>query len=197
MKHKTLMIGAMIASTLSLLAFQPTQADTDIQALPTHKVFINAHGVFKVKRVHTMCFPGQILGYPERKSYVSVIDTAKCEGNGLPYGLKKVVTDVGTGWMWDFALEQLEDEEKTSLDNLNQIPIKEEDHDILMARDTIMMPTPDDVPPTPVLPTKEQIFTHIQDGNYEEAQEMLNTLKNATSPPLSRGDNINGQQISD
>jgi len=130
MKHKKLMIGAMIASIISLLAFQPTQADIGIQMSPTHKVFINSHGIFRIQRIHNICIPGKILGYPEQNSYVRVIETAKCEGNGLPYGFKKVATDVGTGWMWDFALEQLEDEEKALLEEFNQIPIKEEEHEI-------------------------------------------------------------------
>jgi len=126
MKHKKWMLGAMMISALSLLAFQPTQSDVGIQGSPTHKVFINAHGIFKIQRIHNMCIPGKILGYPDRNSYVIVVETAKCEGNGLPFGLKKVVTNVGTGWMWDFALEQLEDEEKALLEE-QQLAIKEEE----------------------------------------------------------------------
>ena len=183
MKHKKLMIGAMIVSTISLLAFQPTQADT--QGSPTHKVFINSHGVFRIQRIHNMCIPGKILGHPNRNSYVRVIGTAKCEGNGLPYGLKKVTSEVGTGWMWDFALEQLEDEEKDLLEQLDQIPIKEEDNEVLVDAEDAGTPTPDEVPPTqpdevpptPTPPTKEDALKLIQDGKYEEAQEIINTLK--------------------
>ena len=188
------MIGAMIASTLSLLAFQPTHADVGGQRSPTHKVFINSHGIFRIQRIHNMCIPGKILGYPKQRSYVTVIGTATCEGNGLPYGLKKAVTDVGTGWMWDFALEQLEDEEKALLEQLDQIPIKEEDNEmVVVVSDEMTTPPLDDIPPTPIPPTKEDALRLIQDGKYEEAQEIINTLKNTTSTPTQIEDNINGK----
>jgi hypothetical protein len=176
MKHKKFMIGALIASTVSLLAFQPTQADVGPSS-PTHKIFMGAHGIFRIQRIHNLCVPGKVLGYPDRNSYVRVVGTAKCEGNGLPYGLKKVFTEVGTGWMWDFALEQLEDEEKALLEELNQIPIKEEDTEIAVSSEEATTPSPDDVPPTPIPPTKEDALKLIQDGKYEEAQNIINILK--------------------
>ena len=136
MSHRKLIIGVLIAGLMSLLMFRPTMADVGTSTSPTHKVFINVNGVWKVRHVGDLCVPYEHIGMPKTGSYVQVTKENKCEGNGLPYGMKKVVTDVGTGWMWDFALEELSDEEKALMGE-DQMPIKEEEEDDLELGSTL------------------------------------------------------------
>jgi len=125
MKYRKFIIATLIAALMSLLIFQPSLADVGLSSSPTHKVFINAHGIFEIKRIHNLCVPYTYLATPPTGSYVRVIKELECEG--LPYGLKKVTTTVGTGWMWDFALEELSDEEKAMIGE-EQIPMKDEEN---------------------------------------------------------------------
>ena len=131
----TIGMTVLVVGTSAFLITKPTYADshisisTETQSVGTHKVWLVNQSIFKLRRFGEHCMPGDLIKGPIPLND-TVVGTETRECKNVPYRFRRVSYENFSGWMWDFALEEidpLEGEFPATEDEEVPIIIREED----------------------------------------------------------------------
>tara|TARA_Y100000034_G_C6677473_1_gene297685 strand:- start:41 stop:493 length:453 start_codon:yes stop_codon:yes gene_type:complete len=142
-------IAVLIAGTSAFLITPLTHADTQNNvnvsvSTGTHKVWMPNQGIFKLKRFGEYCMPGDLVKGPIPLNAELVgTETRECEH--ISHRFRRVFYENYSGWMWDYALEELDPMEGEIPDTEVKIPV------IIREEDTLGSTLPT-ISPEPKLP---------------------------------------------
>jgi len=143
----TIGIAVLIVGTSAFLLTTPTYADsqtTTSVSTGTHKVWIPNQVIFKLKRFGEYCMPGDLIKGPVPLNAKLVgTETRECEH--IPHRFRRVFYENYSGWMWDYALEELDPLE-------GEIPATEIQVPVIMREEDTLGSTLPTIAPEPELP---------------------------------------------